>query len=548
MAHGLRSEVYLSGMAEDARVNDEQNTLKRSHILRIQYLDTSAIQEKALYKDLMPLEELYALRLIPIRVTENPNQIIFGVTTNTSQTTMTALRQRFGDYQVSFALISDTGYRDYMKLYDPPKEVVYQDIQISGSDEKARIDQISATLAQVRADDMLAFIVQQAFKLKASDIHLETKQSGARIRFRVDGVLHPIAELDHDKYRQLSGALASAANISTGVSEAQTGQINKTYSLADGSSVTVNLRVEAVTAIHGIDVVLRLFNFKPEMLHLDKLGLEVYEQEAFRDIIKHPNGLVLIVGPTGSGKSTTLYTLINELNHPERKIITLEDPVEYQIEGITQIPIDTRTGASFAEGLRAVLRLDPDVVMLGEIRDTDTAKTALQASLTGHLVLSTYHASSAAAAMTRMLDAMGENPLFISAIRLIQAQRLCRRLDDQTKIEYRPDEALKAQLARVFAEMPAGVQTPDVNDIVLYRPGSTPERPFGYDGQIALRELMLMDEGLAGLLKKPKNELTATEIERKAVEDGRMLTMLQDGVLKALEGKTSLEEVYRVVG
>jgi type II secretory ATPase GspE/PulE/Tfp pilus assembly ATPase PilB-like protein len=535
-------------MVDDARQIDEQNTSRRAQILNMQYLNTATLDQKPLFKDVLTLQELYSLRMIPIRMTQQPNNILFGVTTNTSQTTMTGIRQRFADYQTSFVLISDTGYRDYMKLYDPPKEVVYQDIQITGQDEKARVDAISATLAQVRSDDMLAFIVQQAFKLKASDIHLETFKEGARIRFRVDGVLHPIATLSIDKYRQLSGALASAANISTGESQAQTGQINKTYSLADGSSITVNLRVEAVTAIHGMDAVLRLFNFKPEMLHLDKLGLEEYEQESFRDIIKHPSGLVLIVGPTGSGKSTTLYTLINELNHPERKIITLEDPVEYQIEGITQIPIDTRTGASFAEGLRAVLRLDPDVVMVGEIRDTDTAKTALQASLTGHLVLSTYHASSAAAAMTRMLDAMGENPLFISAIRLIQAQRLCRRLDDQTKVEYRPDEALKVQLARVFAEMPAGVKTPNVNDVVLYRPGSTPERPFGYDGQIALRELMLMDEGLITLLKKPKNELTATEIERKAVEDGRMLTMLHDGVLKALEGKTSLEEVYRVVG
>lgn len=535
-------------MSADARTIDEENTQRRARILGISYFDTSAMPDKPLYKEVLSNEELYRIKAIPLRVTERPNNIVFGITTNTAQTTMRDLKQRFADYQVAFVLISDVGYRDFMKLYDPPKEIIYQNIEITGQNEQARVDLISQTLNQVRADDMLAFIVQQAFRLKASDIHLETGKAGARIRFRVDGVLHPIAALSFDKYRQLSGALASAANISTGVAEAQTGQINKTYQMADGSSVTVNLRVESVSAIHGMDAVLRLFNFKPEMLHIANLGLEEYEQEAFREIIKHPSGLVLIVGPTGSGKSTTLYSLINELNNPERKIITLEDPVEYQIEGITQIPVDTRSGASFADGLRSVLRLDPDVVMVGEIRDTDTAKTALQASLTGHLVLSTYHASSAAAAMTRMLDAMGENPLFISAIRLIQAQRLCRRLDDQTRIQYRPDEALRAQLSRVFAEMPPGVQTPDVNDIILYKAGSTPERPFGYDGQIALRELMLMDEGLVALLKKPKNEITATEIERKAVEDGRMLTMLQDGVLKAIEGKTTLEEVYRVVG
>lgn len=535
-------------MADDARVIDEQSTQRRARLLGLQYVDTSLVQDKPLFKDILSLQELSSLRLIPLNVSTNPNQIQFGVTTNTSQNTMQSLRQRFADYQVSYLLISDSGFREYMRLYDPPKEVVYQNIEINGLDQAQRIGQISQTLAQVRSDDMLAFIVQQAFRLKASDIHLESRKEGARIRFRVDGVLHPIAELNIDKYRQLSIALASAANISTGVSEAQTGQINKTYQLADGSSVTVNLRVEAVSAINGIDAVLRLFNFKPDMLHLDKLNLEPYEIEIFEDIVKHPSGLVLIVGPTGSGKSTTLYSLINELNIPERKIITLEDPVEYQIEGVTQIPIDTRAGASFADGLRSVLRLDPDVVMVGEIRDNDTAKTALQASLTGHLVLSTYHASSAAAAMTRMLDAMGENPLFISAIRLVQAQRLCRKLDDTTKIEYRPDDALKDQLSRVFAEMPAGIKVPDVNDIVLYKPGASPEQPFGYEGQIALREFMLMDEGLTALLKKPKIEITASEIERKAVDDGRMLTMLHDGILKAIEGKTSLEEVYRVVG
>jgi type II secretory ATPase GspE/PulE/Tfp pilus assembly ATPase PilB-like protein len=533
---------------DEARTIDEQNTANRARILGVQYLDTSTIADKILYKDILSLEELYRLKIIPVRVTQSPNNIVFGITTNTAQTTMQSLRQRFADYQVTYVLISATGYRDYMRLYDPPKEVKYSEISISGQDEQSRITAVSQTLDQVRADDMLAYIVQQAFKLKASDIHLESSKDGARIRLRIDGVLHPIAQLNVDKYRQLIGALASAANISTGVSAHQTGQIHRTYTLADTSTVTVNLRVESVPSINGMDAVLRLFNFKPDMLKLDRLGLENYEVDIFRDIIAHPSGLVLIVGPTGSGKSTTLYTLINELNHPERKIITLEDPVEYQIEGITQIPIDTNNGSSFAEGLRAVLRLDPDVVMVGEIRDTDTAKTALQASLTGHLVLSTYHASSAAAAMTRLMDAMEENPLFISAIRLVQAQRLCRRLDDQTKVEYRPDDALKAQLAKVFADMPAGIKTPDLNTIVLYRPGSSPERPFGYDGQIALRELMLVDEGLTALLKKPKGEVTAHDLERKAVDDGKMLTMLQDGVLKALEGKTSLEEVYRVVG
>lgn len=535
-------------MNDEARKIDEQNTLNRSRMLGFEFIDTSLIEAKQLYAGVLTNDEMYRARVIPLQVSAESSSMIFGVTTNTSQTNIQALTQRFNEYRVSFALISDSGFKEYMKLYDPPAEIVYSDIEISKDNDGDNMAVISRTLDIVRPDDMLAYIVQQAFRLKASDIHIETRKDDARIRFRVDGVLHPVALLSHDKYRQLMSVLASAANISTGEVSAQTGQINRVYQMADGAQVTVNLRVEAVPAIRGMDAVLRLFNFKPEMLQLANLGLDEFEQNVMRDIISHPSGLVLIVGPTGSGKSTTLYSLINELNTEDRKIITLEDPVEYQIEGITQIPVASRSGASFAEGLRAVLRLDPDVVMVGEIRDTDTAKTALQAALTGHLVLSTYHASSAAAAMTRMLDAMSENPLFISAIRLIQAQRLVRRLDDETKVAYQPDEALKAQLAKVFASMPAGIQPPDVNAITLYRPGSSDTNPFGYNGQIAIREMMLMDDGLQTLLKKPVAQITTTEIEEKAVLDGRMLTMLQDGILKAIEGLTSLEEVYRVVG
>jgi type II secretory ATPase GspE/PulE/Tfp pilus assembly ATPase PilB-like protein len=199
------------------------------------------------------------------------------------------------------------------------------------------------------------------------------------------------------------------------------------------------------------------------------------------------------------------------------------------------------------KNLRAVLRLDPDVVMVGEIRDQDTAKTSLQGALTGHLVLSTFHGANAAAALTRMLDMVGINPLFASSMHLIMAQRLVRRLDDATKQAYKPDEALKKQLQSVVDTLPPNIEKPDLNQITLYKPGSSEQIPFGYSGQVALREQLVMTQGVQELLKLPSNQVTTQALEKRAVEEG-MRTMLHDGILKAIEGITTIEEVYRVVG
>jgi len=223
------------------------------------------------------------------------------------------------------------------------------------------------------------------------------------------------------------------------------------------------------------------------MLNLDRLDINESDRKAIDDIISH-TGYVLMVGPTGSGKSTTLYSMINALNNSSRKIITLEDPIEYGISGISQIPIDTTDGQSFAHGLQSVLRLDPDIVMIGEIRDSDTAKTAIQASITGHLVLSTFHANSTAAAFSRMIDLIGVNPIFSSAIKLVIAQRLVRRLDDETKQAYDPDEATKNWVRGVLKDLPTNIEKPDLNNFKLWRPVASEKNPFGYEGRMVIME------------------------------------------------------------
>ncbi|MDQ3158753.1 MAG: Flp pilus assembly complex ATPase component TadA [bacterium] len=533
-------------MVDEKRIEDEKNTQKRSQILGFPYIDTSKIQAKQLYKDLLTIPELYKLRMIPIN--QYRGHIDFGVTNTTSQQTIKEVERRFADYVTTFSLISDAGFQEYMRLYDPPKKVEYQDIELKAAGSEELVKKVSATLNEVRANDMLAYLVQQAHKLGASDIHIENQQESTRIRFRIDGVLHPIANISHERTRMLISAVASAGNVSTSEEKSQQGHIAQKVEMADGSIVNVNLRLETVKAVFGMDVVMRLFNMRSDMYNLDRLGLNPHHRKIVNDIIQKPSGLVLAVGPTGSGKTTTLYSMLNSLNTDLRKIITIEDPVEFQFPGITQISINSKTAeeSNFAERLRAVLRLDPDVIMVGEVRDLDTARTAMQASLTGHLVLSTFHASSAAAAISRLMTIIGENPLFISAIRLVMAQRLVRKLDPNSKKEYTPTEAELKYVKETLAKI-KGAEQIELEQYKFYQAGSNEENPYGYKGQIAIREQFVMDSELLKLIQKGSTNTTIQEIEDAAVESG-MMTMRQDGIIKVLNGETTIEEVLRVIG
>jgi type II secretory ATPase GspE/PulE/Tfp pilus assembly ATPase PilB-like protein len=537
-------------MSQDARYDEELATARRARLLGLSYADTSQVVNKPLYDGVLDKRELWQMRVIPLQM--DKSNILFGVTTTTSQQTMEGLVSRFPDQKLAFAIISDSGFKDYMKLYDPPKQIVYHDIDINDTeqDEDELIESISQMLDQVKADDMLAYLVQQAHRLNASDIHIETQKDHVRIRIRIDGVLHPVAHLAYEKYRILVSAVASAGNVSSQTDEAQQGHISEHVHMADGSDVDINIRLETVPTVNGMDIVMRLFNMEASMYVLDKLELSPQEREVVDDIVSKPHGLTMMVGPTGSGKTTTLYSILNTLNTEERKIITIEDPVEYQFEGITQISVhSTEEGndESFAGKLRATLRLDPDIVMVGEIRDMDTARTALQGALTGHLVLSTFHANNASAALTRMMDVIGQNSLFVTAIRLVMAQRLVRRLDDETKQAYDPDEATMRQIREVVDSFPDNIEKPDLDGLQLYKPGRSNENPFGFKGQVPVREQFQMNGELRELLSNNTKILSAQEIEAAAIKSG-MRTMLHDGILKVIDGQTTLDEVYRVIG
>ena len=530
------------------RENEEQATAGRARILGLPYLDTREFEnEIPLVPDLLDVQEMHKDFIIPLQRGGGEEHYQFMVTSQTPRTLIEKMRNEYTNEgeRVDFFLISNSAYKVFMLRYDPPKVIKYDDIKIAGEGDSETIASVSKTLSTVSTEKVFDFLLDQADKLGASDIHIENMRDEIRIRMRVDGLLHPVANIDRDRYRIFMGELSSRSNISTAANKPQSGHMQKEIH-RDGATHLLNIRVETIPTMYGQDAVLRLFNFDESLLNLDLLGLSREERAEIDEVISHPRGLVLMVGPTGSGKSTTLYSMLNALNTSDKKIITLEDPIEYGITGISQIPINTNAGGSFAEGLRSVLRLDPDVVMVGEIRDADTAKTAIQASITGHLVLSSFHANSTSAAFSRMIDLIGVNPIFASSIRLIVAQRLVRKLSDAKKA--RPaTEAERDYIREVMKGVNADVLSDfDMENPLLYDPVTTEEDPFGYKGRTVIMEQLVVSDDIQAFIRGDVADINTKAIEETARKNG-MLTLEQKGVLAVLRGETTLEEISRVI-
>lgn len=537
-----------SEIQQKRRDNEEQATASRARILGLPYLDTRDFEFNIpLVPNLLDIAEMHKYFIIPLQRGGGEEHFQFMVTSQTPRSLINKMHQEYTDEgeRADFFLISNSAYKIFMLRYDPPKEVHYDDIKIAGEGDSETINSVSQTLASVSTEKVFDFLIDQADKLAASDIHIENLRDHIRIRMRVDGILHPVANIDRDRYRIFMGELSSRANVSTASNEPQSGHM-QTEIYRNGVSHLLNIRVETIPTMYGQDAVLRLFNFDESLLNLNLLGLSKDELAKINEIISHPRGLVLMVGPTGSGKSTTLYSIINALNTTDRKIITLEDPIEYGITGISQIPIQTNNGGSFAEGLRSVLRLDPDVVMVGEIRDADTAKTAIQASITGHLVLSSFHANSTSAAFSRMIDLIGVNPIFSSSIRLVVAQRLVRKLSSSKK----PRSATAAEsdyIRRTLDGVPMSLLKDfDLNNITLYDAVPTSESPFGYDGRTVIMEQLVVSDDIQAFIRGDVADINTDAIEQTARKNG-MLTLEQKGILAVLRGDTTLEEISRVI-
>ncbi|MBI3572375.1 type II/IV secretion system protein [Candidatus Kaiserbacteria bacterium] len=378
-------------------------------------------------------------------------------------------------------------------------------------------------------------LIEAAQEKRASDIHLDPLFEGVRVRFRIDGVLQDVYRLPREVRSEIVSRIKVLASLRT--DEHQTAQDGR-FRHSFGGNAFVDIRVSIAPTYHGENVVLRLLSDVAQEFTLQALGFGESDRRKIIEAIRRPSGMILVTGPTGSGKTTTLYTLIKMLNAPDISVITIEDPIEYGVAGVEQMQVNTRAGLTFATGLRTILRQDPNIIMVGEIRDAETASIAVNTALTGHLLLSTLHTNDAATTLPRLLDLRVESFLVASTISLAIGQRLVRKLCPACKQEFKASRELAKSLAAVSLNKPiaAGER--------LQRPkGCKKCGGTGYHGRISINEVLIADAKIreAILARAPSSEL-----KRIAIKGG-MTTMLEDGLTKVRAGVTSVEEVLRVI-
>ncbi len=409
-------------------------------------------------------------------------------------------------------------------------------------DIKAAVETAISAKGAHTVSTIFEILLGGAIAVGASDIHLEPEEEQVRIRYRLDGVLQTVIMLDHKMFHLLISRIKLLSGLKLNVTEdTQDGRFS--IKIAD---LDIEIRTSTLPGPYGEAGVLRILNPQAISVTLEQLGIEKGLLTILLKEIKKPNGMILTTGPTGSGKTTTLYAFLKKIYSPEIKIITIEDPIEYHLDGITQTQVDSKSNYTFLSGLRAALRQDPDVIMVGEIRDGETAKIAVNSALTGHMVLSTLHTNNAAGTIPRLID-LGINPKVLgSALSVAIAQRLIRKLCEECKKEHTPTERetaiIKSTLASAQKKRPE--ETLDVDSFKMWAPeGCTACNDSGYKGRIGVYEAILMDKKLEELLTENPNE---REIQEATNGQG-IFNMQEDGILKVIAGSTSLEELERVV-
>lgn len=439
-------------------------------------------------------------------------------------------------------------WKNYAAIRPEGQVEIVSEITLSEGtiESKENIKTIAAAtedLSQVDLDtsttEALTKILADALSLKVSDVHLEPTRSGAQLRYRVDGVLYDVVKISEEVSKRITGRLKLLANLKLNIKEEpQDGR----FTIRRAKKGDVEVRLSVVPSEFGEAAVMRILDPDIVKLEMKDLGLRKDDLEKVERFLKEANGMILVTGPTGSGKTTTLYAFLKHNSSPEVKIITIEDPIEYHLDGIQQTQVRAKENYTFAAGLRSILRQDPDIILVGEIRDSETATTAIDAALTGHLVFSTLHTNNAPGAIPRLVDLKAKVASLASALRLVVAQRLVRKLCSSCRQTIVIEDPLKEKITNFLATLPESTEKP--SSIKLYQSVGCDKCNGGFDGRIGIFELLAFDEEVAELVGQEVSEAKV----RKIARGKGMMYMQEDGILKALSGVTTLEEVEKATG
>lgn len=497
------------------------------------------IQPSTEYPEFPVLEERIACRFLHVAkvlpVLEEEERVVIAMVDPLDKYTIDAFRvltERTVEIRIALPEDFDAAYERLYGTGRTAMGLIVDDIETTDvSDLDDDIQHLKDLASEAPVIRLVGLIMRRALETRASDIHIEPFENRLYVRYRIDGIIHE----QESPPRKLAAAIISRVKIMANldIAERRLPQDGRIKLRVAGKEV--DLRVSTVPTMHGESVVMRILDKGGVPLQFTTLGFDPDIQEIFVELLMRPHGILLVTGPTGSGKTTTLYTALHELNTPDKKILTVEDPVEYQLEGVNQIQVKPQIGLNFANALRSIVRQDPDIIMIGEIRDIETAQIAVQSALTGHLVLSTLHTNDAASTVNRLLDMGMEDYLLTSTVIGIQAQRLVRTLCNKCKEPYvaLPEVVDEFRLGR-FSSTP---------EVTLHRPvGCSDCAHTGFSGRVSIMEVLPMTDGIRSLIMRHAN---SGEIQEAAVAEG-MQPMYDNGLRKVVAGITTIEEVLRV--
>ena len=472
---------------------------------------------------------------------QSKDEVIIVISDPFDLSLMNTIKQYFNSVKVKFCIGLPSEIKDAIdRLYGDQTE----EIQNAMGEAEAEVFELEEENLRDMALEapivrLVNMIINRAVEMRSSDVHFEPFEKEFKVRYRIDGILHEM----ETPPKRLQPAIISRVKLMAGmnIAERRLPQDGRIKLRLRGREV--DIRVSTLPTIFGESVVLRLLYQETEELELESLGLTERDMALLQEKIYYPNGIILVTGPTGSGKTTTLYGVLKKIRSPEKKIITVEDPVEYQIEGINQIQVRTDLDLTFAKALRSIVRQDPDVILIGEIRDLETAEIAIQSALTGHLVFSTLHTNDAPTAVTRLIDLQVEPYLISASLLLVVAQRLVRVLCPHCKAPFKPDKAIIKRIRTCFPPEAAEVVELDRKDITFYKSVGCPECGHtGYLGRVGLFEIMEVTDSIRSLIIEGAD---TSHIRKEAIKEG-MTTMRLDGLKKVIKGITTIEEVLRV--